>query len=345
MTGGSSGAAVLTAMLCACAGTPVPPPPPTPELELDLHPTELPAYERMLEGFDPVVTARDWRRGDRALLGLELRDGEETRRWLVLVTVEDVALSRVGQRGEVVSERMTWQVPIRDRGNLEFTSEMMALRVLVADEDGRPLGESMVKVPRQLLEKGFARACAANEHGPPILAFDPDSPHPPDEGPPEDKRPHAEAVLSLVALLGIVKEDPILSSLMWEVVEPPSLLSVIWNLGVTVTLRAHFTQAVRARSPPPHLPDTGAVWWVPFTLLVNDSPALFCELLVTSPWAPITLSGGIVGIHARHPSRPDLQFTMALLAARRGEPSAASTGTCPAFEEPAAEEGRDSRIP
>ncbi len=342
---GSGGAAVLTAMLSACAGAPIPPLPPAPDLELDLGPEAIPTYDRVLEGFDPVVTARDWRRGDRALLGLELREGERRRHWLVLLTVEEVALRHVGRTGEVVSERMTWQVPIRDRGDLEFTSEMMAVRVLVADEGGNPLGESLVKVPRQLLEKGFARACAANEHGPPILAFDPDSPRPAAVDPPEDKRPHAEAVLSLVALLGIVKEDPILSSLLWEVVEPPSLLSVIWNLGVTVTLRAHFTQAVRAGALPPHLPDTGAVWWVPFTLLVNDSPALFCELLVTSPWAPVTLCGGIVGIHARHPSRPDLRFSMALLAARRGEPAGAGSGPATAFEEPARDEGQDSRIP
>ena len=79
---------------------------------------------------------------------------------------------------------------------------------------------------------------------------------------------------------------------------------------------------------------------MPFTLLVNEEPALLCELLVTSPESPITLCGGIVGIHARHPSRPELRLSMALLAARRGE-TATTTPWDRAFEEPDRDGGQE----
>ena len=53
-------------------------------------------------------------------------------------------------------------------------------------------------------------------------------------------------------------------------------------------------------------------------LLVNDAPGLDAELLVGCSEQPFALCGAILSAVARHPTDPGREFSMLLLAARRG---------------------------
>lgn len=53
-------------------------------------------------------------------------------------------------------------------------------------------------------------------------------------------------------------------------------------------------------------------------LFVNDTPSLDAELLVGPTDEPLALCGGILGAVARHPTDAEREFSMLLLAARRG---------------------------
>jgi hypothetical protein len=114
----------------------------------------------------------------------------------------------------------------------------------------------------------------------------------------------------------VVQDDPVLSPLLWQVVDKPSLWSLVQNFGAHVLVQPQFREARRVPSP---VPAAGArVHRVPMTLSVNDAEALQTELLVRPSVPPFALCGGIVAATAWHPRHRDRAFTMVLLAARRG---------------------------
>jgi hypothetical protein len=123
----------------------------------------------------------------------------------------------------------------------------------------------------------------------------------------------AEATLTAVALLRVVQDDDVLAALLWQVIEKPSVWSVVASLGVSVTLQPQFFVAEHVEQPA-----CGGVkpWRLPMSVVVNDQPALQTELFVAPAVRPFALCGGILGITAWHPRDPSRQASLLLLAAR-----------------------------
>jgi hypothetical protein len=174
----------------------------------------------------------------------------------------------------------------------------MRTTVTVADAGGEQLGRSSALLPRDLLGKGFVQACLGAEIASP------------------DEVPMVEAMVSLMALLQVVREDSVLAPILWQVVQGPSVLSVVFHFGVRVAVQPRFHATTRVHTPP-QLPPGDPAWSVPITLTVNDEPALLCEVLVGRPLPPRLLCGGIVAATARHPAEARREFAMVLLAAKR----------------------------
>jgi hypothetical protein len=299
--------------------------------------------DRTLTGFDAAVPGGDWRAGDEVLFGLRLARDGACRHWLLhLRLVEPVARARGGGAdgagGGAALPPFDW--PLRVNGvDTVFASTACRVVATVADADGSVLGRSEPLLPRDFLAGGFADACrlvAARraqraEHD---AAAGTGGNGGRDGGDAfyrgVDVLPFARATVAAVALLRVVEEDGVLAPLLWHVVERPSLWSVVTALGVRVLLRPRFHAAEPSPSP---VAAAGPAWRVPMTLVVNDAPALLTELYVVPSAPPFALCGGIVAAMARHPTDPTLEFSLLLLAARRGPdrpaPPAPSLGGTP----------------
>ncbi|HZN38256.1 MAG TPA: hypothetical protein VFD82_05600 [Planctomycetota bacterium] len=273
-----------------------------------------PGAKELLQGFDALASDTAWRAGDEVLYGLRLRSGAQARHWMLHLRVaEPLAIAREGD--EVAAggllPPLEWSIRINGEPR-EFRSRRCRVVATVTDEAGRSLGRSEPLLPRDLLDRGFSKACALVQRR---LAERPDAARGAAFYESMDVRPLADATVCTIALLQVVQEDAVLAPLLWEVVERPSFWSVVSNLGARVVLRPRFHAATEAPSPLDC--DTGDVSCVPMTLVINDVPALHADLLVATTAPPFALCGGVLLITARHPSA-DVEFSCLLLGARRG---------------------------
>ncbi len=300
----------LLTCAAACAGPAVmtlSPPPPA------LSPADFPGRARLLDGFAPLADgAPQWLPGDAVLFGLRLRRGDDCRHWLLHLRLDEI--DAVDDRGEPLPP-VHWELLV-DGAPQRFTSAQAHVTATVTDRDGNRLGSSTSAVPRDFLVRGFGPACrpvaAALGRHPGIAGSDAFYAA-------IETRPLAEAVVSAMAMLACVQRDAVLAEILWQVVQRPSWWSVVGNLGVSIVVRPRFHATVAAAAPVAGLPHEG-LWRVPVELLVNDAPALDVELVVGTTRPPFVLGAGIVGAVARHPRDPSIEFSLLLLAARRGAP-------------------------
>lgn len=122
----------------------------------------------------------------------------------------------------------------------------------------------------------------------------------------------AEAALS--AMLDLSQEDDLLASLLWDVVEKPSLVSFVTHGGLVLLLTADYSGSSPVSPPVPGALVPGPYDDLPVTISFNGTPALYLDLLVTTPSPPLGLSSGIIAFHGQHPSR-DIQVRGRLIEA------------------------------
>jgi hypothetical protein len=280
----------------------------TPSAAIDL--ADFPAPRHLLRGFDERQPEGPFRVGDEVLLGLRLRKALEVRNWLLQLRVlEATALDASGQPVKPV----TWS--LRINGELQqFASQVCRVEVIVMDEYGLELGRSQPCLPSDFLSHGMAAACRfvqARRDQPSGWRrrrgrdFDRQA----------DLRPLAEATVAAVALLQVVQEDSVLAPILWQIIEKPSIWSVVANMGAKVMLRPSFHLVSRAESPVPKLREPA--WHLPLALEVNQQPALNVDLLITDATPPFSLAGGLLGATASHPTDATRELSLLLLSARR----------------------------
>jgi hypothetical protein len=309
--------ALLPLVFSACHGAAAP------DLRLDLAPApataaDFPAAAAILRGFDAgSATDLDWRAGDQVLFGLRLRTGDRLRHWLLHLQVLEPQAADADGAARAPLPAIDWTLNINGAPE-QFHSRLCRVQATVHDQHGVVVGRSEPLVPRDLLANGFAAACELvvrqQRRRPHMVGTDgfyQDL----------DLAPLARATVCAVALLQVVQDDAVLSPLLWEVVQRPSLWSVLSHLGARVVLRPRFHAAVEV--PASAASGAARAWQVPMTLLVNDQPVLLTELLVGEPWPPFALGGSLLGATARHPEDGGREFALQLLAARRGPPVAA----------------------
>lgn len=281
-------------LLTACANAPDFSVRPAPA---ELTRAEFPGAARLLAGFSPLTFRAEWLPGDTVLYGLRLRRGAELQRWLLCLHVEQV---------DVPASQRVWNLQVNGEP-VQFRSGASRVLALVADEHGAVLGATHPLMPRDFLARGLAHACErVTENGDVRRG----------RGDGVDPRLLAEAVVSAMALLDTVREDPLLSPILWQVVQRPSLWSVVSSLGVAIVVQPRFAQTQEVAPPLDGVPHARA-FRLPIDLFVNDTPALCAELTVGTALPPFGVGGGILGAVARHPTDPDVQFEVLLLAARR----------------------------
>lgn len=318
-------------LLPGCAGAPDAPivPATTAVTAVDLD--AFPGAARLLEGFDAATAQADWLSGDRALLALQLRKGQDVHRWLLHleVMIGDVMHFRLADDTETpirFSSSRTWDYWTTvdgERRQHTIASRMQLVVVRVHDEHGTQLGKSTVNLPADLLDAGLLPGIDAARA---VYAEAPTASTPlaTDEQQ-QAVRQMVQSTLALVAMLSIVQEDNVLADYFWQVVEKPSIWSVLTSFGVRASLVTALEQSLPASALPANLPDLGPAFVVPMRVEVNGSPALLADIVATASQRPFALCGGIVAATARHPSRPELQFDVQLLAAKLGTAPAKNT--------------------
>ena len=313
---------LLALPVAACSAAPVPVAAPSPTAVSDLSLAEFPGAAGLLSGFDGRRTDAKWEGGDEILFGLRLQRGAEVQRWLLHLSVMLgeglVAGLDTGPAAPIrLWEERIWAYTATDRGEpreYQIRSQLLPVSVTVCDADGKKLGASLVKRPVQLLGAGVLPAVDVSL----ALAQAKTAPASEQSFREDQGRPTVAAALGMMALLSVVQEDDVLAQYFWQVVEKPSLWSVMTSLGVSATVRMPFEQSVPAEQLPSHLPPPGRAFVVPLRIDVNGSPALNADVIAVDAARPYALCGGMVGAVARHPTRSDLHFDVQLLAARVG---------------------------
>ena len=131
---------------------------------------------------------------------------------------------------------------------------------------------------------------------------------------------------ALAAFLQGIQDTPGLREILWDLIEKPSVWSIVKNRG-RVDLTMNFDgKGVAALERPSWVPAGSALYHLSPTLALNNQPALHCWLFVTAPRPPLLTTAGIVGIVASPPSSNDKRLDIRILAAHR----AASTEASPA---------------
>lgn len=272
-----------------------------------LVPERFPAAARVLEGFDSVGPSTSDSTPEAALFGLELDERGAVQRWLLLIEARDPPTTHeIHQKVNAPG------------GSFAYTSRTRLLQVTLFDAGGTRLGGSTVHAPWDFLAAGFVRSCdlARALSGSEAREVDYRG----------KQLTRAEAArhmyggfATLTAFLRIIRKNELLSSVLWKVIDRPSLFSLIFHGGVTLSLNAQLTTSTP-------LPDTdlrGRLAELPghrttLRLNANDSPVLNTIMWVTEPHSPYRLSGGIIAVEGFRPSDARVRFRMELLAAKRG---------------------------
>lgn len=279
----------LFAVLAGCASGAVDPQWATREREV-VAASAFVATADLPAGFDALAPGVGVAVGDAVLFGLRLQRGEHVRDWFLHVAVEAL-------------EPVSWTY---EDGK---TRELVRVRSAVHAGDGELLGAETLKLERDFLERGLARACRGEGRQRGNIL---------ENRGPEDWPESFRAQIALGQLLAIARKSPILRPLLYEVVDMPSLWSVITHLGARMSMKAHFDE-VRVVAGERLGGAAIPAWSLPHELLINGDPALHNHILVTDPHSPLALCAGIVAITSVHPTDPSRVFTMRLVAARRGK--------------------------
>lgn len=295
----------------ACWSCSSPPMPLAEVLELPrapLVPERFAGAPGLLRGFDPGDPAAADSIPETALFGLELDARGRIQRWLLRLEAREPTAA-----APTICQRIN-----APGGSLAYESRRRRLQVTLFDGAGRKLRDSMVDVPWDFLATGFVRSCDLAQQLADTQAVEVDY---------RGKRlARAEAArhmyggfATLTAFLRIIKENELLSSVLWQVIDRPSMFSILFHGGVNLSLKAQLTTA--AALPDPDL--RGRLSKLPgyrttLQLQANGSPVLNAIMWVTEPQSPYRLSGGILVIEGFRPSDARVRFRMELLAAVRG---------------------------
>ena len=271
---------------------------------------DFPAPGHVLRGFDYRHAEAPWLVGDEVLFGLRLRKEESLQHWLLRIRL--VELEAVDDEGQPLSS-VSWR--LRSNGRIvNHRSRLCRAEVSIMDEEGNEMATSRPLLPRDFLSRGIASACQMmyshthrGDTGEVPTNFA-------NKG--LDPKPVEQAMVCAIALMQVVQEDSVLSPILWEVIEKPSVWSVVTSMGISVVVSPKFYRVDEAPCPVPGLHEK--TWRLPISLHVNEQNALNLDMFVTDSSSPFGLAGGVLGAVARHPTKASVDFSLLLLSARRG---------------------------
>jgi hypothetical protein len=246
--------------------------------------------------------------GDRVAFALELATDARLRQWLLLLEAKKQVDG---------GEQCTLTLTATD--GRRFTLRSGATEVMVAVRGPFEVGssapvesrEEIARVPTAFLKEGVDGACEVGMRMTRAASAPSSEPQASDA----DMRTFCGGIGALYAFLQVVQNNHVLRSILYEVVEKPSLLSIVLaGFSVSLGIEPHFPLIEPIADP---LPGVGRGYRLPIDLALNGAPALRMELLVVRPLSPLHICGGIIALRATHPTREEHRFAVWLISARR----------------------------
>ena len=200
-------------------------------------------------------------------------------------------------------------------GEFVYESRLRPMRVTLFDPAGKQLGSSMVMAPWDFLCRGFARTCdlarllTETRKGPVTYGSRKLSRK-------EAARELYGGFAALMAFLNIAQNNKVLSAVLWQVMERPSVFSVLLAGKLELAILAMAHTATADAEVFPGQPVLRA-YRVPLQIRANHTPVLFARMLVADAKSPFRISAGILAVDGFRPSDPKVRFRLQLLAARR----------------------------
>lgn len=136
---------------------------------------------------------------------------------------------------------------------------------------------------------------------------------------PEEKRALASWFPALICYFTAVGETPDLDTIMWKVINLPSLWSIVRRVGVTARMEIDFNKVSPLALPAGWKAPGGAnVFTLPLEVQLNEQPTLNATLFVADPHPSLLASGGIVGFVAMNPNDDQNYLTLRVISTRWG---------------------------
>lgn len=313
---------VTLAALTACAGAPQ---------QID---SSFDLADAIAAGFSPVASAPLWHAGDEAIFRVEVDDRSGTTTMYVRLQLlpppgstetpsqfprtggSEVGGLTFGRITETMSYDVTYTFgePNPRVETDHMVSAVLYFAVEVYDGSGEFQDASTSKVPESFLTKGFSKVCHA------LLRRSLDETG--QTAPAQDlalAREYFQGIFALVSLLQIIENNEALAPVLWQVLDRPSFLSVLFRGGaVNMSIQGLEDPPAEVvhRFPEPAGYVTG--FEMPLVLTLNGKPALRLKLGVCESLPPFLITGGIVKVEGVHASRPERRIRLEMVASRVG---------------------------
>ena len=134
-----------------------------------------------------------------------------------------------------------------------------------------------------------------------------------------DLRSLCGSLPALLQFLAIVQQTPDLQSILFQVLDKPSIIDV-FRSGAQRNIGFNFQNGGPSEGQELFWPDAmhENFGFLTFNLNVFGKPVLYVVLYVTTPQPPLLASAGIVGLVACSPSKPDKVVLVRVLSATAG---------------------------
>jgi len=320
-------AAVAAAAGTGCAGGRAHKGPSTPAAAVQEVPAgRFDAGRALLEGIDTAGPGEMWRPGDRVLLGIAADGAGPPREWYLRVTAVGSPITL--DSGEVIQVMDSLRFrPTAAPGTPWLFAEypLVMMRVELFDGSGAALSSSTAMMPAICLRYGLTEFIEQERAGQSLVM----------PGEVQEKTAGGDLKaterqlrniagwLALMKLPVFLNRDKSMDGLLWELIERPGLMSIVFNGGVSMSLAMKAADAVPEEAA--GLP--GPAFRVPLRVEINGTKAMECRLLIAPATPPLGPCNGLVAIDAVNPRDPGKRVTIRLLAARRGGGSGAGAQT------------------
>ena len=132
-----------------------------------------------------------------------------------------------------------------------------------------------------------------------------------------EQRALVGANMALESFTRLVQETPGLDGLFFKVVKPPSIWSLVWNLGVKINLDLEGKFVAPTGPIPWNLGPGTPCYTYPLALRVNGKPALTTTLVAAPPRPPLLGCAGVVGMLAENPTDKETFLLFQIISAHQ----------------------------
>ncbi len=295
-----------------------------------------------IEGIAIAAAGAVAQKGDQVVLLLTLEKAGTTRQWLVRLETDDLT-DQDWKKKPLPEDVMHTSTGL----DLHYANTPTALRVeffgpFSAGSTGEPVATRQTRtlVSREYLDLGIARYCqSALQIMPRLQAAGIAQPsYYGGSGvlsaeaiakgkqaaaafglAPEEERLAFSVYFALRTFFSAAMEIPACQDVLEQVIQKPSVWSVLGQLGVSSNFKYGWQEVQVA--PDGKVALDQPVYLLPLRVALNNTPAVKATLAVTVPRPPLEASAGILAVCAEHPTATDRRLFLRVLSARRAAPA------------------------